>query len=169
MGLFDSDAGKRRLLSVEIPILERYNAERAGDFKVKVVRQGKSLLLRYRLKPMHNVYELETRLPSDYPMLPPETRVVTPLSMCPHLLDGQLLCMWRQGSTRETSRWRNSHASSPCRPRGAGSPATKSGTTPANGRCRRRADLVLLEALPRTPEEHTHWLISSKSAQARAA
>ena len=105
MSLFESDTGKRRLLSVEIPILERYNAERAADFKIKVVRQGKSLLLRYRLKPMHNVYELETRLPPDYPLLPPETRVVTPLKFCPHLLDGQMLCMWRQGSTRETNRW----------------------------------------------------------------
>jgi hypothetical protein len=105
MGLFDSDAGKRRLLSVEIPVLERYNAERADAFKIKVVRQSKRLLLRYRLKPMHNVYLLETQLPSGYPMLPPETRVLTPLRMCPHLLDGQLLCMWRQGSTRETSRW----------------------------------------------------------------
>ncbi len=105
MAFLDSDAGKRRLLTIEIPILERYNADRADDFKIKVVRQGKELLLRYRLKPMHNVYELETRLPSGYPALPPETRVLTPLDLCPHLLDGQLLCMWRQGSTRETNRW----------------------------------------------------------------
>src|SRR5260221_10079555 len=104
MGLFDSDAGKRRLLTIEIPILERYNVDRAEDFKIKVVRHGHGLQLRYRLKPMHNVYELTTYLPSDYPAGPPETRVVTPLDFCPHLLDGQLLCMWRQGSTRETSR-----------------------------------------------------------------
>ena len=31
MGLFDSEAGKRRLLTIEIPILERYNADRADD------------------------------------------------------------------------------------------------------------------------------------------
>ena len=105
MSLFDGDAGKQRLLAIEIPVLERYNAERAADFKIKVVREAGELLLRYRLKPMHNVYELETRLPSGYPTLPPETRVVTPLEFCPHLLEGQLLCMWRQGSTRETSRW----------------------------------------------------------------
>ena len=105
MGLFDSEAGKRRLLTVEIPILERYNADRAEDFKIKVVRQGKSLLLRYRLKPMHNIYDLETRLPAGYPALPPETRVVTSLKICPHLLDRQTLCMWRQGSTRDSSRW----------------------------------------------------------------
>lgn len=105
MSLLDTEAGKRRLLAVEIPILERYNADRAAEFKIKVVRHGKSLLLRYSLKPMHNVYELETRLPPGYPTLPPETRVVTPLAFCPHLLDGQQLCMWKQGSTRETSRW----------------------------------------------------------------
>jgi hypothetical protein len=105
MSFLDSDAGKQRLLAIEIPVLERYNAERAADFKIKVVRHGKGLLLRYCLKPMHNVYELETRLPADYPLAPPETRVVTPLKQCPHLLDGQLLCMWRQGSTRETNRW----------------------------------------------------------------
>ena len=105
MALLDSEAGKRRMLSIEIPILERYNADRADAFKIKVVRHGKSLLLCYRLKPMHNVYELETRLPSGYPAVPPETRVITPLDLCPHLLDGQQLCMWRQGSTRETNRW----------------------------------------------------------------
>ena len=58
-----------------------------------------AFLLRYRLKPMHNVYELKTILPPGYPTLPPETHVVTPLKPCPHLLEGQLLCMWRQGST----------------------------------------------------------------------
>jgi hypothetical protein len=105
MGLFDSDEGKRRLLAIEIPVLERCNAQRAEEYKIKVVRQGHSLLLRYRLKPMHNVYELETRLPAEYPTLPPETRVLTRLKFCPHLMDGQVLCMWRQGSTRETSRW----------------------------------------------------------------
>jgi hypothetical protein len=105
MGLFDSDAGKRRLLAVEIPILERYNAERAEDFKIKVIRQSKSLTLRYRLKPMHNIYELETRLPPVYPTAPPETRVLTSLVPCPHLIDGQILCMWRQGSNWQTNRW----------------------------------------------------------------
>ncbi len=105
MSLLDSEAGKRRLLTIEIPILERYNAERAEEYKIKVVKHGKSLLLRYALKPMHNIYQLETLLPAEYPILPPETRVVTPLKICPHLMEGQLLCMWRQGSTRQTSRW----------------------------------------------------------------
>ena len=105
MSLLDSEAGKRRLLTVEIPILERYNAERADDFKIKVVRKRDRLLLRYRLKPMHNVYELETLLPPEYPAVPPETRVLTRLAFCPHLMEGQMLCMWRQGSTRETNRW----------------------------------------------------------------
>jgi hypothetical protein len=106
MSLLDSEAGKRRLLTVEIPIIERYNADRADEYKIKVVRQaGKRLGLRYRLKPMHNIYDVETVLPGDYPTIPPETRVLTPLMPCPHLLDGQLLCMWRQGSSWQNSRW----------------------------------------------------------------
>ena len=52
-----------------------------------------------------SVYVLETRLHSGYPTVPPETRVVTPLRHCPHLLEGQTLCLWRQGSTRDSSRW----------------------------------------------------------------
>ena len=47
----------------------------------------------------------ETRLVASYPTVPPETRVLTPLKHCPHLLEGQTLCLWRQGSTRTTSRW----------------------------------------------------------------
>ena len=31
--------------------------------------------------------------------------LLTPIKPCPHLLEGQLLCMWRQGSTWATSRW----------------------------------------------------------------
>jgi hypothetical protein len=105
MSLFESEAGKQRLLAVEIPILEQYNAERVSNFKIKVQQQGNGLRLRYRLKPMHNVYELETLLPADYPLMPPETWVRTPLKICPHLMEGQMLCMWRQGSTRQTNRW----------------------------------------------------------------
>jgi hypothetical protein len=105
MGLLDSEAGKRRLLSVEIPVIEQYNAGRDAAFQIRVVRSGTSLALRYRLKPGHNVYEVETRLPAAYPSLPPETRILTPLKHCPHLLEGQLLCLWRQSSTRATSRW----------------------------------------------------------------
>jgi len=105
MGLLDSEEGKRRLLTVEIPIIERYNQERDPDYRIRVHRQGNGLALGYRLKPAHNVFELETRLLSSYPTTPPETRVLTPIKPCPHLLEGQLLCMWRQGSTGATSRW----------------------------------------------------------------
>jgi len=105
MGLLDSEEGKRRLLTVEVPVVERYNQQRDPDFRIQVHRQGSGLVLRYRLKPGHNVYELETRLLSSYPTTPPETRVLTPIKPCPHLLEGQLLCMWRQGSTWATSRW----------------------------------------------------------------
>jgi hypothetical protein len=105
MGLLDTEAGKRRLLTVEIPVIEHYNDGRDADFKIHLARLGTGLVLRYRLKPMHNVYQLETRLMASYPTVPPETRVLTPLQHCPHLLEGQTLCMWRQGSTRHTSRW----------------------------------------------------------------
>ncbi len=105
MGLLDSEIGKKRLLTVEIPVIEKYNEGRDPEFKIKVERGGQGLMLRYRLKPMHNVYQLETRLMSSYPTVPPETRVLTPLQHCPHLLEGQTLCLWRQGSTRHTSRW----------------------------------------------------------------
>jgi len=100
MGLLDSEVGKRRLLSVEIPVIERYNEGRDPTYQIRLVRLGTTLVLRYRLKPGHNVYQLETRLVSSYPMVPPETRVLTPMKHCPHLLEGQTLCLWRQGSTR---------------------------------------------------------------------
>lgn len=105
MGLFDSESGKRRLLTVDLPAIERYNEGRDPDYQIRAERKGNFLILKLKLKPMHNVYELEIRLLSSYPMVPPETRVLTPLEPCPHLLEGQVLCMWRQGSTRQTSRW----------------------------------------------------------------
>src|SRR4051794_4571276 len=105
MGLLDSEAGKRRLLTVELPVLERYNQDREPAFRIRANKQGTSLVLRYSLKPAHNTYDLETRLLGSYPTTPPETRVLTPIKPCPHLLEGQLLCMWRQGSTWATSRW----------------------------------------------------------------
>lgn len=105
MGLLDSDQGKRRLLTVEIPVIERYNKGRDPEYRIRTVPAGGALALRYRLKPGHNIYELETRLFSTYPTTPPETRVLTPIKPCPHLLEGQTLCLWRQGSTRQTSRW----------------------------------------------------------------
>jgi hypothetical protein len=105
MGFLDSEAGKRRLLTVEIPVIERYNEGRDPSYKIQVSRLGSTLVLRYRLKPAHNVYQLEMRLVSSYPAVPPEIRVLTPLKHCPHLLEGQTLCLWRQGSTRQSSRW----------------------------------------------------------------
>jgi len=105
MGLLDSEAGKRRLLAVEIPVIEQYNAGRDPDYRIGVHRAGGSVILRYRVKPAHNDYLVETRLLSSYPTVPPETRVISPLKHCPHLLEGQTLCLWRQGSTRATSRW----------------------------------------------------------------
>jgi hypothetical protein len=105
MGLFDTEAGKRRLLTVEVPVIERYNEGREPDFAIRAERVGPTLVLRYQLKPVHNVYRLETRLLASYPAVPPETRVLTPLRGSPHLLTDQTLCLWRQGSTRQASRW----------------------------------------------------------------
>jgi hypothetical protein len=105
MGLLDTEFGKRRLLSVEVPAIEKYNDGRDTGFTIALTRVGGALVLGYQLKPVHNVYRLETRLLSSYPTVPPETRVITPLKHCPHLLEGQTLCLWRQGSTRATSRW----------------------------------------------------------------
>ncbi|MFO0863255.1 MAG: hypothetical protein U0744_01100 [Gemmataceae bacterium] len=105
MGLLDSEAGKRRLLTVEIPVIERYNEGRDADYRIQLIPSGAALALRYRLKPGHNIYEMETRLFATYPTTAPENRVLTPIRQCPHLLEGQTLCLWRQGSSRHTSRW----------------------------------------------------------------
>ena len=105
MSLLDSEAGKRRLLTAEIPVIERYNTGRDPEYRIKLERQAGGLILRYQLKPTHNVYVLETRLYPSYPTTPPETRIVTPVKHCPHLLPGQTLCLWKQESTRQTSRW----------------------------------------------------------------
>ncbi|MER3414635.1 MAG: hypothetical protein C4297_00265 [Gemmataceae bacterium] len=105
MGLLDSQEGKKRLLTVELPAIEKYNATREPAYRIRVVRYADGLLLRYRLRPAHNDYDLETRLYSNYPVTPPETVVLTPLEPCPHLLSGQTLCLWRTGSLSATSRW----------------------------------------------------------------
>lgn len=105
MALLDTDEGKKRLLSVEIPVIERYNADRDEQYKIKLLRHQGSLILSYKLQPAENIYELETKMPAAYPLAPPETRVITPLKKCPHLLEGQQLCLWRQGSSRSANRW----------------------------------------------------------------
>jgi hypothetical protein len=105
MGFLDTEPGKRRLLAVEVPAVERYNADRAPAFRITVARAGGGLVLSYALMPFHNLYRLETRLLSSYPIVPPETRVLTPLKHCPHLLEGQTVCLWRQGSMRAVNRW----------------------------------------------------------------
>ena len=105
MGLLDTEFGKRRLLSVEVPAIEQYNEGRDAAFKVRLTRVGGTLVMNYVLKPCHNAYRVETRLLASYPTVPPETRVLTPLKHCPHLLEGQTICLWRQGSMRASSRW----------------------------------------------------------------
>jgi len=105
MGLLDTESGKRRLLSVDLPVIEKYNEGRDLEFRIRIQKVGSTLVLCYNLKPGHNVYSIETRLLSSYPTVPPETRIQTLLKHCPHLLEGQTLCLWRQGSTRTSNRW----------------------------------------------------------------
>ena len=45
MGLLDSEAGKRRLLTVEIPVIERYNEGRDAMYQIRMSRLGSTLLL----------------------------------------------------------------------------------------------------------------------------
>ncbi len=105
MSLLTSEAGKRRLLSVEIPAIDRYNEGRDEAYRIRLKKTKTGLILLFKLKPGHNVYDLEIRLTNRYPEAPPETRLMTPIRFCPHLLDGQMLCMWRQGSSRAANRW----------------------------------------------------------------
>ena len=44
MCLLESEAGKRRLLSVEIPVIERYNEKRDPAYRIRLARQGGSAL-----------------------------------------------------------------------------------------------------------------------------
>ena len=42
MSLLDTEAGKRRLLSVEIPVIERYNEGRDPAYQIRLARVGGS-------------------------------------------------------------------------------------------------------------------------------
>jgi len=46
MSLLESEAGKRRLLSIEVPVIERYNEGRDPAFRVRLARHGGGLTLR---------------------------------------------------------------------------------------------------------------------------
>lgn len=105
MGIMDNPLSKERLLNVELPAIQAYNNQRDPDFRVVVEPKGSDLLLKYRLKPAHNSYELVTALPDSYPIIPPTTRVITRIKPCPHLLSQQTLCLWKQGSRLANSRW----------------------------------------------------------------
>ena len=104
--LLRNDSAKRRLVSVEFPVIEQYNRDRETEYRITIEPTAEGLALNYKLKPAHNVFEVKTSLMAGYPFIPPETRVITALDYpCPHLLPGQQLCLWKQGSTRRTSRW----------------------------------------------------------------
>lgn len=95
MQWFETEKGKRRLLMIEIPAIERYNAHREEKFKIRLIKRDLSLVLRYRLAPLWGEYELETILKRGYPETSPETRVLTPLGRCPHMMLDQRPCLWR--------------------------------------------------------------------------
>lgn len=104
--LLKNEAAKKRLVTVEFPVIEQYNKDRDDIYKITVQTTSDGLALKYKLKPGHNVYELVTTLFAGYPLVPPETRVITSLDYpCPHLLPGQTLCLWKQGSSRKSSKW----------------------------------------------------------------
>jgi len=105
MGIMDNPVSKERLLRVELPAIQAYNNQRDAEYCVSVEPKGGELLIKYRLKPAHNIYELVTSLPESYPVAPPVTRVTTKLEPCPHLLYQQTLCLWKQGSRLADSRW----------------------------------------------------------------
>lgn len=44
MGLLDTEFGKRRLLSVEVPAIEKYNEGRDAGFKINLTRVGGALV-----------------------------------------------------------------------------------------------------------------------------
>ena len=106
MSLLESETGKRRLLSVEIPVIERYNEGPRSGLPDSSQQGWRHAGLALCLKPGHNIYQLETRLVSSYPTVPPETRVLTPLKHCPHLLEGQTLVPCGGRAARgPASRW----------------------------------------------------------------
>jgi len=117
MGLLNSEAGKRRLLFVEFPVVERYNQKRNPEYKIQVLKRGVDLVLRYKLKPLDKVYQLETILHSNYPVEEPETYVKTPLEQrieregqklyCPHQYgkSEQKICLWKKSDSQITSQW----------------------------------------------------------------
>ncbi|MFZ9794354.1 MAG: hypothetical protein ACO3F3_18665, partial [Gemmataceae bacterium] len=71
--LLKNEAAKKRLVTVEFPVIEQYNKDRDDIYKITVQTTSDGLALKYKLKPGHNVYELVTTLFAGYPLVPPET------------------------------------------------------------------------------------------------
>ncbi len=47
MSLLESDAGKRRLLTIEIPVIERYNEWRDPAFRIRLNKVGGALVITF--------------------------------------------------------------------------------------------------------------------------
>jgi len=140
--LFDNEAGKRRLLNRGNPVIERYNEGRDEAFKIRLSRADVRSSFRYRLKPGHNVYEVETRLGPSYPIVPPKRRILTPLVLCPHLPRRTIALSLAAGQHADSSRWTqpSSPASSPCRPRALAGVLRNLARDQRMGRCLKRND-----------------------------
>ena len=143
MSLLDSEAGKRRLLSVEIPVIERYNEGRDPDFQIRCQPAGQHAGA--ALPPQAGAQRLPAGNAAGV-QLPdgaagdagPDAAEALP---APAGRADACACGGRgaRGPAAAGTR-RSSPASSPSRRPGAGWPATKSGTKPANGRCPKRSD-----------------------------
>lgn len=96
--LLRNESAKRRLVSVEFPVIEQYNRDREKEYRITIAPTAEGLALNYKLKPAHNIFEVKTSLMAGYPFVPPETRVITALDYpCPHLLPGQQLLSMETG------------------------------------------------------------------------
>ena len=61
MGLLDSEPGKRRLLTVELPVIERYNSGRDPDFKIQAVKHLDQAQMRLSGRGSYNRRRVQSR------------------------------------------------------------------------------------------------------------
>jgi hypothetical protein len=82
--LLRNESAKRRLVSVEFPVIEQYNRDREPEYRITIEPTAEGLALNYKLKPAHNgrlsVYS--PRNPSDNSVgLPMSTSVTWPTTL----------------------------------------------------------------------------------------
>lgn len=57
--LLRNESAKRRLVSVEFPVIEQYNRDRVPEYRITIEPTAEGLALIYKLKPAHNVFEVK--------------------------------------------------------------------------------------------------------------